>query len=80
LSYGDIDFRNKKKGVPGVGAYNDVGAFDSKGKYQSSTLTGSKAAIWNKEEKLKPSGAAACNIGKPGPGEYDHLGNIAEMH
>ena len=66
--------------MPGAGTYNDVGQMDSKGRYMSSTLSSSKAAIWNREDKLKPSGVAEHNIGKPGPGDYDHFGNIAEMH
>lgn len=80
MSYGDTEFRARKASVPGAGAYNDIGKFDSQGKYMNSTLSSSKAAIWNREDKLKPSGAAAANIGKPGPGDYEHKGNVAEMH
>lgn len=44
-------------------------------------MPNSGAAIWDKEDKMKPTGVADWNRGKPGVGEYKtDFGNVSEVH
>lgn len=77
LDFYDTARLAKKNNYPGAGTYEDQTSLNKTGSYVTSGLMSSKAAVWGKDQKLKPPGNKFYPT--PGPGYHEHMGNTGDI-